>query len=1421
MNGRMMKQNITAILAAWAFGLSALAAPQAEYINTGTVTNIPEIDAISFYNEGDFVTVRGVLEGEDGQNKTQIPYATHDTLYYTNSGASAVMLGQPGFLFEDLTTSGAHNASSFYNTGTITAVDTQTEPEFYTIGGGSFTETGTGVAYPSQVLIMATNVFNGLSGTINVGADGLLEMYGTYVTNNYALVAGDLTGNDTNDVTSIDQNAYIEFVVGSSTPFAELFTAPPTFFDLWWGITNVTGAPNLLDLVSVAGGETPPVDVTIRDVGAEGVPDVSFAHYAIYAYSYSPDTTNIYYNIVCVNTNFVNTNISAHVSFTSLINDYFDLITVVNPEIIDPNGLEAVVQFSVPCQDVISGQPATNSIYLLDGGAIFSNSVTQLTNVAWTSGYARPGYFEVSTETPSELASAFPGTLITALEFRQLIYPGLTNTYAAFAVPYDAASYAVQVGWDPEILDGVFPFTDANSGSDQELAGLAGQNLDIPDPTAEPARIDIEGTQLDLTDARIRAEGLVTLMATNLGGGATAGVDWGMANASLGATSGSLLISNIFPQSFTRLRGDLFAWSANWHVVGTNAFATNTMNFHLLVVDQSLQGRFNPTVRNLALTGTRSVDVEDPMAVINQALFQTTSLTINSAVHLAQNASSFVGSNAPALENLLINTNGVLTVDNVFDLGLDPTKNQISPVNRQYTIASIADFGQIVASTPLLQSAFFENDGGITTSNGGSMTIEAETLDMGLILTNTGQTNFMKVDGNLILSAVSIGVTNSTIITGYSTTGASPAGSLKLQTTSGGQIADFVPDTPATNNVLNNFWQVTDGFSLPVKPATGDLYGTEIKTIATNTTIALHTWAGAAGFSNVADGFVDNVVIGHLILSWQSTNALLHFTGVGAQNAMYVDYLEFDANSLYNPSLNGGTNYHSGLVIETNLTIYFAGCNFDDPTKLTQAYPNRLVWVTNFWGPNSTRFVTNELVPSQVCAVNASLADDSSQDTNYEYFPGTQNSANPAYPLNNPVGEAFYYGANGCPSNPVPAETVVNPFVTLESAETWAQTQLTTESSESITNLTNNLAARQPFAPYKGAYNGLFFGTNQLSPTNSGFFTFTLSGTGTFTGRLLMGPATYSFSGSGSSKFSTNTGQATAIAKHGGQSLIVNLQLADTSDGTTVVLGSVSNETWAAQLEGDRDAWSATNQAISYTNRYTMVLTNGGSNSVSLPGGDSYGTLAINKLGVLSVAGKLADGKAFSQSVPISEDGYWPFYTYVAGGKDFLLGWVYFQRNDSTAATRLYTIGSSSQRGTNIFWSKTASSKDLYYPAGFATNAFVLAGFAYVNPGKIGGFTLPDPTNTMVILGGGGLFSTNSTNTVAYNGKLMYSDASLTLSFNQAAGSFTGKFQSPEGGEIKMNGVAVQSPVDGTFTNAFGFFLGADGESGPVILQSQ
>ena len=149
-------------------------------------------------------------------------------------------------------------------------------------------------------------------------------------------------------------------------------------------------------------------------------------------------------------------------------------------------------------------------------------------------------------------------------------------------------------------------------------------------------------------------------------------------------------------------------------------------------------------------------------------------------------------------------------------------------------------------------------------------------------------------------------------------------------------------------------------------------------------------------------GFADNMVIGHLKLSRQSPNAVLHFTGAGAQNGMYVDYLELDTNSLsYN-------DYREGLVIDPNLTIYFAACNVD-PVKLETVYTNRLVWVPGFAGPNSTVAVPY-LGSTNVCLMNLNVA----TSPDMSFFPPVPNADNQPYVLNDPSNPTNFIS---CPTD--------------------------------------------------------------------------------------------------------------------------------------------------------------------------------------------------------------------------------------------------------------------------------------------------------------------------------------------------------------------------------------------------------------------
>src|SRR5438309_10627198 len=132
------------------------------YINNGTVTFPPQIDAINFINNGSF---------DFSLNPTLLPFDTSNTQNFTNNGT---MFGSVGFLFDNSPAeSGTRRpAANFRNrlTGTITAGDgvVIVDPTF-----GALRLT------PSFLLVSATNIIN--EGTLTSGSAGIMRLEGTNV----------------------------------------------------------------------------------------------------------------------------------------------------------------------------------------------------------------------------------------------------------------------------------------------------------------------------------------------------------------------------------------------------------------------------------------------------------------------------------------------------------------------------------------------------------------------------------------------------------------------------------------------------------------------------------------------------------------------------------------------------------------------------------------------------------------------------------------------------------------------------------------------------------------------------------------------------------------------------------------------------------------------------------------------------------------------------------------------------------------------------------------------------------------------------------------------------------------------------------------------------------------------------------------
>src|SRR5439155_7475815 len=87
-----------------------------------------------------------------------------------------------------------------------------------------------------------------------------------------------------------------------------------------------------------------------------------------------------------------------------------------------------------------------------------------------------------------------------------------------------------------------------------------------------------------------------------------------------------------------------------------------------------------------------------------------------------------------------------------------------------------------------------------------------------------------------------------------------------------------------------NSWSVGDGVNLWARPAAGDLRGTTIQSTAPIFGEVLNFWAGEDRGCAPA-GFTNNGALGRLILDG-GDDSQFTFRGTGAQNGLYVDYLE-------------------------------------------------------------------------------------------------------------------------------------------------------------------------------------------------------------------------------------------------------------------------------------------------------------------------------------------------------------------------------------------------------------------------------------------------------------------------------------------------------------------------------------------------
>jgi uncharacterized repeat protein (TIGR03803 family) len=348
-----------------------------------------------------------------------------------------------------------------------------------------------------------------------------------------------------------------------------------------------------------------------------------------------------------------------------------------------------------------------------------------------------------------------------------------------------------------------------------------------------------------------------------------------------------------------------------------------------------------------------------------------------------------------------------------------------------------------------------------------------------------------------------------------------------------------------------------------------------------------------------------------------------------------------------------------------------------------------------------------------------------------------------------------------------------------------------------IASTTNSVSfsfiPRDAFTNVMGTYNGLFAEANGVALPSAGFLAFTLARNGQFTGYVQLGGARYPISGQldidGNATVRLLPARQAAVTVQ----LRINLELPNRT-----LTGTISNGAWTAALSAERAAFDGRTQVAPQAGQYTFAMA-GAANPPSAPQGYSFGTIIVDKAGLVHFAATLVDGTQISQAVALSKTGRWPLYVPLYGAKGSI--WAELKFPDAA----------SDNLSGEIVWIKPSGNGGVY-PAGF-TNTAAAFGWHYNRPAS--GNKILALTDALLILEGGNL-AHNLTNHISLGAQNQVTDLSnrkLHLSFTPTTGLFAGSLIDPASlKRVSFAGGVAQSQIQG-----YGFFLGTN-QPGTVIL---
>jgi hypothetical protein len=815
-----------------------------------------------------------------------IPWESQNTLDFRNEGE---MFGYVGWDFLTITPEGDRfPARSFINTATG-RIDAFANSSFFVFFG-----TGANFVFGTEnsfLMVDSDTITN--RGRLAVDSTGLIQIKGKSVDLSSSVVVVDPGLND-------NLGAGLGFGFTDIFFNGTNFIGDPGVFDRAWGLGNITN----VDQTSMAAGSffgTPFFNITNKffDCGDSLI----LTNPATFVRLNFPTPTNATIEVVAVSV--PDTNINVDVRFVPFI--------LPNGQSGQDDYTAATVQLSTTTTNAFDSRTnALQTLYVIDqtGASTNNNLLQNLT----TPGF-RPGPIIVTKFLPFFWDSGFSSNFT----FSPGLFddPGYTNTivtnlYAAYAA---------------------------------EISSLANPLPFLPDvgPSNASGRVEIQADQLDLRNTRIRAEGLVSIQATNFISAQKAIVDSASLNYDLTvpAPRQSLKFEALAPEFAQRFGGNIVVYGSAWTNILTSAdtnIPPTEVHFHVTVVDASQMHTFERAlVHQLNLKSPSTIEINDRITVDEQFTIDSPSLTINGAFTLRQGQKW----DSSKFRNLQFLTNhGELNIADVAQFESAPSK----------PLGALVNTGEINAFSHTINTAYFENRGLIIATNhfeekftnfcfATVFTFTNSEPSVGPIEVNSPE---MLMNGGTLATAGSITFNGAVLKL------------LDSVNSAGGHIALNVTDTLTDAGPDNaNRWFVSDGFSMGTPAPIGNLLGTWITSSADPFAIVEHSWSAQDRGATVA-GYENNLALGRLSLAG-STNSVFEFTGTGSQNALYVDLLEISGTQ--SSSLNELTN---SIVLADNINIYYADIRSTNVNITAETINGltfgggKMFWVPSFVGPNTS-----------------------------------------------------------------------------------------------------------------------------------------------------------------------------------------------------------------------------------------------------------------------------------------------------------------------------------------------------------------------------------------------------------------------------------------------------------------------------------